>query len=172
MGARGAVAWASVILALGLAIAAAIVFVPGLLVPGGPLDASAQARVGAESEVRSTLVQLIAALIVVGGLAYTAVQVRISRETHYTDRYTKAIDQLGHEQAIVRVGAIFALKRLALNSLVDRPTVRYVLTSYLRSSAFVPDPYDHVPPTSRERLDPDVQAALTALVELGEARVG
>jgi hypothetical protein len=140
---------------------------PPLLVPAGKLDVSERARLLSESAIRSTVLQLIGGLVVIFGIVYTAAQFRVSRETHYTDRYTKAIDQLGHAEAVVRMGGIFALHRLALNSKIDRPTVTQVLNGYLRSIAALP-PGSGVPPvsTAKTHLDSDVQAALAVLVEL------
>jgi hypothetical protein len=152
-----------VVTLLGLALA----LVPPLLVPGGTIDASERSRLLSESAIRSTTVQLVAGVVVVFGIVYTAAQFRISRETHYTDRYTKAIDQLGHESEVVRLGGIFALQRLALNSRVDHPTVTEILNGYLRAVA--PKPQSPgVPPISTEKpqMRPDVQAALTVLVDL------
>jgi hypothetical protein len=145
----------------------ALVLVPPTVVPDGTLDVSDRARLIAEGSARSTILQLIAGLFVVLGIAYTAVQVRISRETHYTDRYTKAIDQLGHAKPIVRVGGIVALRRLAANSSEDRPMVVDVLVGYLRTQAPRPDVPD-LPPTTKPGppLAPDVQTALTVLIGL------
>lgn len=148
------------------AIVAALVLVPSWVVSDGNLDASDRARLASQGAVRATILQLVAGVIVVLGLVYTAVQVGISRETHYTDRYTKAIDQLGHGKTIVRVGGIFALKRLALNSVVDKPTVRYVLSSYLKAGAFLPPGPKPAAATKHAQMEPDVQAALTVLIEL------
>jgi hypothetical protein len=154
-------------LALAVLLGLALLLLPPQLVPDGALGDSDQARLMAEGGFRSTILQLIGGLVVVLGLIYTASQVGISRETHYTDRYTKAVDQLGHEKAIVRIGGIYALKRLALNSEIDRPMVLDVLHGYLRTSvprpagAGVPAPSTEVP-----RLKPDIQTALSVLVEV------
>jgi hypothetical protein len=152
---------------VGLLVVVALIFLPPKLVPDGFLNASDRARLSGEQTVRSTILQLVAGLVVVVGLIYTAVQVGITRETHYTDRYTKAIDQLGHEKAIVRVGGIFALERLALNSNDDGPTVINVLAGYLRTTTPRP-PQPPVPPvrTAKPQLRPDIQTALNVLIGL------
>jgi hypothetical protein len=159
----GACALVAVLVAL---IVCALVLVPPTVVPDGSLDVSDRARLLGEGSVRATILQLVAGLFVVLGIAYTAVQVRISRETHYTDRYTKAIDQLGHCKPIVRVGGIVALRRLASNSVEDRPMVIDVLIGYLRTQA--PRPDTDSPPTSQAGppLAPDIQTALTVLIGL------
>jgi hypothetical protein len=161
---------ATVVVLVALAIAALVGFLailPPLLVPDGKINFSDHARLLGESSIRSTILQLVGGLVVVFGIVYTAAQFGVSRETHFTDRYTKAIDQLGHQQAVVRMGAIFALQRLALNSKIDRPTVIEVLNGYLRSASPLP-PGTGVPAVSTEipSMDSDIQAALTVLVEL------
>ncbi|MGH3218423.1 MAG: hypothetical protein ACRDPY_06785 [Streptosporangiaceae bacterium] len=38
-----------------------------------------------------------------------------------TDRYTKAIEQLGHDKLDVRIGGIYALERIARDSAKGHP---------------------------------------------------
>ena len=49
-----------------------------------------------------------------------------------TDRYTKAIEQLGSDKLDVRIGGIYALERIARDSARDHPTVMEVLTAFIR----------------------------------------
>lgn len=163
---RGVVGLCAFVAVLAALLVLALVAIPPSAAPDGPLLAGDRARLIAEASVRSTILQFVAGFFVVLGIAYTAIQVRISRETHYTDRYTKAIDQLGHEKPIVRVGGIVALRRLASNSIEDRPMVIDVLTGYLRTQSPRPDAV--APPTSKAGppLAPDIQTALTVLIGL------
>jgi hypothetical protein len=164
---RKQVVWGAVLVVVLVALlVAALVFGPPWFVPDGNLGASDRARLVAEGSLRTTILQLVAGVVVVLGLAYTALQVGISRETHYTDRYTKAIDQLGHEKAIVRVGGIHALKRLASNSTADRPMVMDVLGGYLRTESPAPTASKPPPSTAKAKLAPDIQTALTVLIGL------
>jgi hypothetical protein len=55
-----------------------------------------------------------------------------STERRITDQYTKAIEQLGHEKAAVRLGAVYSLERLAQEHARHRQTVVDVFCSYLR----------------------------------------
>lgn len=55
-----------------------------------------------------------------------------STERRITDQYSKAIDQLGHEKAAVRLGAIYSLERIAQDHPGHRQTVVDVFCSYLR----------------------------------------
>ena len=49
-----------------------------------------------------------------------------------TDRYTKAIEQLGSDKLDVRIGGIYALERIARDSARDHPTVIEVLAAFVR----------------------------------------
>ncbi len=55
-----------------------------------------------------------------------------STERRITDQYSKAIDQLGHEKAAVRLGAVYSLERIAQDHPGHRQTVVDVFCSYLR----------------------------------------
>ncbi len=162
-GRRVLLAALAIVIAMALVISA-LVLVPHWLVPGGVLTGSDRIRLLGQSSIRSTILQLLGGLVVVVGIAYTAVQVKISRETHYTERYAKAIDQLGHPEKIVRVGGMFALRRLAANSAVDGPVVVEVLRSYLKVVS--PRLLTSSPPPGPGQISPDIQTALTLLIEL------
>ena len=83
----------------------------------------------------------------------------LSREGQVTDRYTKAIEQLGSDQLDVRIGSIYALERVARDSPKDHPTVMEVLTAFIRQ--YAPRKW---PETGSGRWTrPDVQAALTVV---------
>lgn len=66
-----------------------------------------------------------------------------STERRITEQYNAAVEQLGHEKAAVRLGAIYSLERLAQEHVGHRQTVIDVLCSYLRL------PYE--PPADREK---------------------
>jgi hypothetical protein len=59
-------------------------------------------------------------------------QLKLSEQGQVTDRYTKAVDQLGHEKAPVRLGALHSLERLAQGNPEYRQTVVDVFCAYLR----------------------------------------
>ena len=56
------------------------------------------------------------------------------REAQVTDRYTKAIGQLGDAQLAIRLGGIYALERIAVDSPRDHRTVVEVLSAYVRDA--------------------------------------
>lgn len=52
-----------------------------------------------------------------------------------TERFTRAVEQLGHEKRAVRLGAIYALERIAIDSPRDRDTIVETLAAYIRELA-------------------------------------
>jgi hypothetical protein len=62
-------------------------------------------------------------------------QLKLSEQGQFTDRYTKAIDQLDNKKALaVRLGGLYALERIARDSPPDRATIAEVLCTYARSA--------------------------------------
>lgn len=97
---------------------------------------------------RGRLLTLGAGLFAAGALWFTARSFTLSREGQVTDRYTKAITQLGSKKLDVRIGGIYALERVARDSARDHPTVMEVLTAFIREHSHEQwPPSDH--PASR-----------------------
>jgi hypothetical protein len=121
---------------------------------------------------RGRFLTLGAGLFAAGALVFTARNFTVSRRTlelteqgQVTDRYTKAIEQLGSDKLDVRIGGIYALERVARDSARDHPTVMAVLTAFIRehSQEEWPPP-DRPASRGQERSTrPDVQAALTVV---------
>ena len=51
----------------------------------------------------------------------------LTEQGQVTDRYTRAIEQLGSDKLDVRTGGIYALRRVAVDSKADREAVIAVL---------------------------------------------
>ncbi|MDF3146454.1 MULTISPECIES: pentapeptide repeat-containing protein [unclassified Streptomyces] len=98
-------------------------------------------------------------------LQATQDQLTVARQSQITERFTRAMDQLGSDQLVVRLGGIYALERIAKDSPADAGIIAGILCSYLRQHAPAPDT-----PTAGSDVPhlvaraPDVQAALTVLV--------
>lgn len=115
--------------------------------------------------ITDTRTALLAGLIGVGALLTFWLNSRIYRVTtqtfelteqgHITERYTKAIEQLGDDQLTIRLGGIYALERTAKDSSRDQPTVVEVLSAFVREKSSQGSP----PAT-------DIQAAVTTLGRL------
>jgi uncharacterized protein YjbI with pentapeptide repeats len=124
----------------------------------------------AVDNARGRLLTLIAGLFAAGALVFTARNFTLSRRTielteqgQVTERYTKAIEQLGSDKLDVRIGGIYALERVAGDSARDHPTVMEVLTAFIREHSREPWA---VPVEGREperSMRPDVQAAVAVV---------
>jgi uncharacterized protein YjbI with pentapeptide repeats len=145
-------------------------------------------RIDLETKARQTMAQILGGAALLGGLYYTAQTQRISQEGlqvnqetlrttqegQITERFSKAIDQLGKsgkENLAVRLGGIYALERIARDSVKDHWPVMEVLTAFVREQtrAHKTTP-NNSPPVSgesadqeRERIAADIQAILTVL---------
>ena len=132
-----------------------------------------QAQAQLQNNARSTLLQAIAGLLVVAGAIATWRQVPVNRDGQITERFTRAIDQVGSDNPDVRIGGIYALERIARNSPQDRNTIQYILGAFIRNHAAwpvgAPDGPQHPTATVDEQLPwmrvraPDIQAAMGVL---------
>ena len=130
----------------------------------GNLDqASPDARLLAASGFRTALVAGLAGLAALGSLAIASRTYRLTRQGQLTDRYTQAIEQLGSDKLDVRLGGIYALERIAIDSERDHPTIVEVLSAFVREHSH---PGDAEESDKRPHLATDVKAALTVLGRL------
>jgi uncharacterized protein YjbI with pentapeptide repeats len=124
-------------------------------------------RLKAENDARTTLVQALAGLAVAGGLivtyrTYRQNQVEQDRtyrqrqaeqdRTYERELFATAVEQLGHDNAPVRLGALYSLESLAQDHPHRRQTVVDVLCAYLRMPYTSPTEGDlsALPDASRE----------------------
>jgi Pentapeptide repeats (8 copies) len=153
---------------LGLAIAWAL-FVPAAdwLAHHDVGSATGALHETALDNARGRLLTLAAGVFAAGALVFTARNFTLSREGQVTDRYTKAIEQLGSDKLDVRVGGIYALERVARDSARDHPIVVEVLSAFVREHSREPwprpsdDESGAGPPERTTR--PDVEAAVTVI---------
>jgi len=144
----------------------------------GPLNGTL--RETALDNARGRLITLGAGLFAAGALLFTARNFALSREGQVTDRYTKAIEQLGSKEIDVRIGGIYALERIARDSAKDHPTVMEVLTAFIRlhshdewslpadqGRTWLPR---HGSLVQRPALRPDIQLALTVVARRDSKR--
>ena len=141
----------------------------------------------AVDNARGRLLTLGAGLAAAGALVFTARNFTLGRRTYelteqgqVTDRYTKAIEQLGSDKLDVRMGGIYALERVARDSARDHPTVMEVLTAFIREHSREPwPPPDHpasgesdqsTPEEQQRSPRPDVQAAVTVVARRNAER--
>ena len=156
------------------ACALAVWLLPVLLTEHPHLTKAA-ARYKAEADIRTGLVALLAVLGALGGLYYTGRTFRLSQETNrlsaegqITDRYSKAVDQLGDDSPEISLGGIYALGRIMRDSPPDEQAVVAVLSAFVRRKAKRNDNLDV--PWSAEEAERDevkpsfrIQAALNVI---------
>ncbi|MFC6018847.1 pentapeptide repeat-containing protein [Plantactinospora solaniradicis] len=108
-----------------------------------------QAQAQLQNNVRSTLLQGFAGLVLVAGAVATWRQVQISRLGQITDRITRAVEQLASDNTHVRIGGLYALERVARDSSEDRQTITRILTAFIRNRSpwTLPPQSDHQHPT-------------------------
>jgi Pentapeptide repeats (8 copies) len=88
-----------------------------------------------EGRVRTAVLAMLAGLLAGVGAYYTHRSFGLNRAGQITERFTRAIDQLGSPEIDVRLGGIYALERIARDSADDHPQVIEVLTAYVREHA-------------------------------------
>jgi hypothetical protein len=102
---------------------------------------------------------------------------QLTREGQITERFTRAIDQLGatdndgHKSLEIRLGGIYALERIAKESPEDHWPIMEILTTYVREHApWNPEvesskegAIEDILPEEHPLPDPDIQAILTVI---------
>jgi hypothetical protein len=139
---------------LALVIVAFLWFVPQLQGEYFSPKVPAEERPALVNEYRRTWAQIIGGFGLLLGLYFTWRRIEISqqeleatRDQQVTERFTRAIDQLGatddkgEKKLEIRLGGIYALERIAVDSLAmenspgrDYSTVMEVLTAYVREN--------------------------------------
>jgi hypothetical protein len=100
-----------------------------------------------ENEARKTLAYIMGGLLAIIGIymAHRRIralerQVVVAQEGQITERFTRAIEQLGSERMEVRLGGIYALERIAKDSDKDYWVIMETLTAFIRENAPWRDP--------------------------------
>jgi uncharacterized protein YjbI with pentapeptide repeats len=108
-----------------------------------------------ENESRGTLGQILSGVAVLTGLIFawqqlgqTSDNLRVSQEGQITDRFSRAVDQLGSGDLTVRLGGIYALERIARDSPRDYGPVMEVLTAFVRQESLLTASSAATPATS------------------------
>jgi uncharacterized protein YjbI with pentapeptide repeats len=106
-------------------------------------------RLKLEDDSRKTIAQIVGGAIILGGLIFTyntyrlnveqmkisIKQQEINQEGQITDRFTKAVSQIGSEDMEVRLGGLYALERIGKDSPKDFKTIMEIISSYIREKS-------------------------------------
>jgi len=92
-----------------------------------------------ENTYRLTISQIIGGAVVVLSLYFSLENLNnsqksleLSQQGQLTDRFTKAVNQLGDKNTDINMGGIFALQRIANESEKDHWPIMEILTAYVR----------------------------------------
>jgi hypothetical protein len=96
------------------------------------------------------LAQILGGTALLSGLYFTWRSLQVNRAGQITERFTRAIDQLGNNSLEIRLGGIYALERIARESEEDHWPIMEVLTTYVRQQP-------------RRPPEPDTHAIMTVI---------
>jgi len=139
-----------------------------------------------ENSSRATLGQILGGVAVLAGLIFawqqlgnTSESLFVSQEGQITDRFTRAVGQLGDADLTIRLGGIYALERIARDSERDHETVMEILAAFARQrlAAVNGTPVaaaegDSSVPNSVRDIPLDVDAVLKVISRRDSARDG
>jgi hypothetical protein len=145
-------------------------------------------RIETEDQLRRTALQILGGMVVAFGLYLTyrrikateeqvktqgqqveafRRQVAVAEDGQITERFTRAVEQLGNESIHIRLGGIYALERLANDSDKDHGTIMEILAAFVRERGPVKPPVESgssdQKPFKFIFLGEDIIAALTVL---------
>ena len=116
---------------------------PEFLLPSANQISPADEKlIGIQNQYRQIIAQIIGGAVVLYGIYSTLVRIEeveknleIAQEGQITDRFTKAIEQLGHENSEIKIGSIYALERISIDSPRDYWSVIEVLSAFIRRTS-------------------------------------
>lgn len=133
----------------------------------------------AENSYRATLAQILGGIAIGIGLYYTwrrvtiaEKELKVSQEGQITERFTRAVDQLGavdhfgNPALEIRLGGIYALERISTESKKDYWPIMEILTAYVRKNSSI----EIVRTQKVNNLVMDIQANESTKSEASEVR--
>jgi hypothetical protein len=124
----------------------------------------------AEDHHRATLAQILGGAFLLAGLYFTWQTLQVAREGQITERFTRAIDQLGavdekgKPKLGIRLGGVYALEQIARDSEKNYWPIMEILTAYVRENSPIPmDRYGKPDYASAKPVAAGIQAILTVL---------
>ncbi len=118
-----------------------------------------QEKVNSQNAVYRSLIQAVGGLFFVITAYFTWRNIKATEDKQITERFSKAVEQLGSYKIEVRLGGIYSLERIAIDSAKDHWTIMEILTSFVQEKSSLSATQEHdLPPVSK-----DVQAAITVI---------
>lgn len=91
----------------------------------------------AENSYRTTLAKILGGGAVAIGIYFAWGNLTTAREGQITERFSRAIDQLGSDKLQIRLGGIYALERIANESEKDYWPIMKILAAYIRDKSSI-----------------------------------
>lgn len=131
-------------------------------------------KTDALNSTRQIVLAGVGGIVLLTGAVFTVRTFALTRRGQITDRYAKAMAQLASDKLTERLGGIYALEHVMIESERDHNTVVEVLAAFIRERAPIADsatadePVEDEPPwagpaSGGTRPPTDVQAALTVI---------
>jgi hypothetical protein len=118
-----------VVMLFAIVVALLLVFLHWYINPTKPDD---------KKDLVLAMAQILAGTALLSGLYFTWRTLQVNREGQITERFTRAIEQLGATHAdnsknlVLRLGGVYALERISKESKEDRWSIMKVLIAYVR----------------------------------------
>jgi len=111
-----------------------------------------------ENQYRATLAQILGGATIGIGLYFTWENLVTAKEGQITERFTRAIDQLGKKQLEIKLGGIYALERISKESDEDYWPIMEIFTAYIRKNSSIENGN-----VNQNKVSLDIQAILTVI---------
>lgn len=149
------------------------------LIGGSELLAlSGKERADATNSVRQTVLAGLTGVFAATGIVFTARTYLTNRRNQFTERYAKAVALLASDKLDERMGGIYSLRHILVESKQDRDAVISVLAAFIREHSY--EYLVHAYPARvygpdgeedrdeffqhEKKIGPDIQAALSAIL--------
>ncbi|MGB3513487.1 MAG: pentapeptide repeat-containing protein [Microcoleaceae cyanobacterium] len=115
-------------------------------------------KINAQNAIYGTLSQTLGGIFFFITAYLSWRNFKLAEQKQVTERFSKAVEQLGSDVLAIQLGGIYALERIAIDSEQDHWTIMEVLTSFIRGT---------YPPNNEgensSSISTSIQAALTVI---------
>lgn len=158
-----------IIILLGILLLLALQYLPHLQVAQFNIT-NQKDLADAENSYRVTLVQIFGGVAIAIGIYFAWGNLKTAREGQITERFTRAVDQLGaidtdgNPAIEIRLGGIYALERIANESDQDYWPIMEILTAYVRKNSPIENNEIQMEDNNnRKKLSLDIQTILSVI---------